>query len=210
MGYSVETGVEMGYRDARITRIYEGTNEINRMLSFAELMKRAFKTKEVNLLGAGKKLPLFILKRALPFQKKTIQNTVENFKALFLILSGTAGKKLGMKLADEQELVMDLSDLLSEAYVAESLYLRTEKIKTLSNNTEEIDIKKAILELHIYMSIQKIQNKAYTIIDSLPEKSRKKFLKWTVKILTKQLDINPTELRRKIALYFIAKGNYSW
>ncbi len=210
MGYSVETGVEMGYRDARITRIYEGTNEINRMLSFAELMKRAFKTKEVKLLAAGKKLPLFILKRALPFQNINVKNTIANLKALFLILSGITGKKLGMKLADEQELVMDLSDLLSEAYIAESLYLRTEKVKTLSTDKNELAIKQAILDLHIYMTLQKIQNKATTIIDSLPEKSRKRFLKWTVKLLTKQEDINPTELRRKIAVYFIEKGTYNW
>ena len=63
MGYSAEAGVEMGYRDARITRIYEGTNKINRMLSFAELMKRAFKTKEVNLQKAGKAIPKIIFKR---------------------------------------------------------------------------------------------------------------------------------------------------
>ena len=210
MGYSVETGVEMGYRDARITRIYEGTNEINRMLAFAELMKRAFKTKEVNLLAAGKKLPIFILKRSLPFQKVNPKNTIENLKALFLILSGISGKKLGMKLADEQEIVMDLSDLLSETYIAESLYLRTKKIKSTSNDNKELEIKQAILDLHTYTILQKIQSKAFTIIDSLPEKSRKKFLKWVVKLLTKQIDINPTELRRKIAVYFIEKGSYNW
>ncbi|MEZ5024308.1 MAG: acyl-CoA dehydrogenase family protein [Chitinophagales bacterium] len=57
MGYSMETGIEMGYRDSRIARIYEGTNEINRMLSVAELTKRAMKTKEINLMSEGKKIP---------------------------------------------------------------------------------------------------------------------------------------------------------
>ncbi len=164
----------------------------------------------MKLLAAGKKLPLFILKRALPFQKINVKNTIDNLKALFLILSGITGKKLGLKLADEQELVMDLADLLSETYIAESLYLRTEKVKTLSTDKNELTIKQAILNLHIYMTLQKVQNKATTIIDSLPEKSRKRFLKWTVKLLTKQMNINPTELRRKIAVYFIEKGKYNW
>ena len=86
----------------------------------------------------------------------------------------------------------------------------TEKVKTLSTDKNELAIKQAILDLHIYMTLQKIQNKATTIIDSLPKKSRKRFLKWTVKLLTKQEDINPTELRRKIAVYFIEKGTYNW
>ena len=62
MGYSVETKVEMGYRDARITRIYEGTNEINRMLSFGELMKRGFHTKEIDIKSFTKKIPFQIFK----------------------------------------------------------------------------------------------------------------------------------------------------
>ena len=68
MGYSMEAGVEMGYRDARITRIYEGTNEINRMLSVAELTKRAMKTKEINLMGEGKKIPAHLIGELVPFR----------------------------------------------------------------------------------------------------------------------------------------------
>ena len=60
MGYSVETKIEMGYRDARITRIYEGTNEINRMLSFGELMKKGFHTKEIDIKSVTKKIPFEI------------------------------------------------------------------------------------------------------------------------------------------------------
>ncbi len=71
MGYSAEAGVEMGYRDARITRIYEGTNEINRMLAFGELIKRGFKTKELNLKAAGKKIPTTLIKRFFRIQKLT-------------------------------------------------------------------------------------------------------------------------------------------
>ena len=80
MGYSTEAGVEMGYRDARITRIYEGTNEINRMLAFGELIKRGFQTKELNLKSAGKKIPSTLLKRYLRIGKLTAENVIQNYK----------------------------------------------------------------------------------------------------------------------------------
>jgi alkylation response protein AidB-like acyl-CoA dehydrogenase len=211
MGYSVEAGVEMGYRDARITRIYEGTNEINRMLSFAELMKRAFKSKEIDLIKAGKKIPLHLFKKFLPFQKKSISNTIEDFKALFLILSGHAGKILGLKLADEQEIVMDLSDILSEIYIVDSLNLRVKKLANMENtNLEELAIKESILTLHLYMCRQKINEKANTILDSLESTKNKKILSIIIKLLTKKQATNPTLLRREIAKYFIEKGGYKW
>jgi alkylation response protein AidB-like acyl-CoA dehydrogenase len=101
MGYAVETGIEMGYRDARITRIYEGTNEINRLLSVAELTRRALKTKEVDLIGAGKKLPALFVKQLLPFKSKNgfdeEKRIVKNLKAAFLLISGAAGNKLREK-----------------------------------------------------------------------------------------------------------------
>lgn len=211
MGYSVEAGVEMGYRDARITRIYEGTNEINRMLSFAELMKRAFKSKELNLLKAGKKIPGHIFKKLLPFQNKSNSSLIEDFKALFLILSNHTGKLLGLKLADEQEIVMDLADILSEIYIIESLYLRVQKLTIKeSTNKETLAIKESILTLQLYMCRKKINEKAFTILDSLSSTKNKKILSIIIKLLTKKQAVNPTILRRKIAKYFIQQGGYNW
>ena len=211
MGYSVEAGVEMGYRDARITRIYEGTNEINRMLSFAELMKRAFKSKELDLLKAGKKIPGHIFKKLLPFQNKSNSSLIEDFKALFLILSNHTGKLLGLKLADEQEIVMDLADILSEIYIIESLYLRVEKLANKENtNKETLAIKESILTLQLYMCRKKINEKAFTILDSLSSTKNKKTLSIIIKLLTKKQAVNPTILRRKIAKHFIQQGGYNW
>ena len=210
MGYSVEAGVEMGYRDARITRIYEGTNEINRMLTFAELMKRAFKSKELDLVKAGKKIPLKLIKSLLPFQNPTICKRIEMFKDLFLILSGHTGKLLGLKLAEEQEIVMDLADILSEIFIIESVYLRVQKLTNQKSNSSELTIKKDILDLQLYMCANTIREKSMTIIDSLASNKNKRFLKLFSKRLTQSLDINPTFKRRKIAKYFIEKGEYSW
>ena len=209
MGYSAEAGVEMGYRDARITRIYEGTNEINRMLSFAELMKRAFKSKEINLKKAGKSIPKMVLKRSLPFQKLTTIKIIENFKMLFLILSSYTGKAFGMKLADEQEIVMDLADIMGEAFIAESVYLRVEKLKELNVAQNEIDMKESVLNLQLYVANQKIIQKANTIIDSLPN-TKNRSLRFIVKRLTPQLAINPTETRRALAKHMIEHGEYTW
>jgi alkylation response protein AidB-like acyl-CoA dehydrogenase len=209
MGYSTEAGVEMGYRDARITRIYEGTNEINRMLSFAELMKRAFKSKEINLQKAGKAIPKIIFKRSLPFQKLTTIKVIENFKMLFLVLSRYTGKAFGMKLADEQEIVMDLADIMGEAYIAESVYLRVEKLKEMNVPQNEIDMKESILNLQLYVANQKIIQKANIIIDSLPN-TKNRSLRFIVKRLTPQLAINPTETRRNLAKHMIENGEYTW
>ena len=211
MGYSVEAGVEMGYRDARITRIYEGTNEINRMLSFAELMKRAFKTKELNLTEAGKKIPFQLLKKLNPFKNKSTSSTIEDFKMLFLILSGHTGKLLGLQLAEEQEIVMDLADILSEIYIAESLYLRVEKLNGKSSTDQkELAVKKDILSLQIYLSANVVKEKANNIIDSLASRKNRWVLSFLIKKLTSKKTINPTFTRRRIAKYFIEKGEYCW
>ena len=115
MGYAVDTGVERGYRDARITKIYEGTNEVNRLLIVGELLKRSFQTKEIEVLSAMKSSSIKALVSLVTFaslRSPTIEKRISSLKQLFLILSGGAANKFKNELIDEQEIVMNLSDIL--------------------------------------------------------------------------------------------------
>ena len=209
MGYSAEAGVEMGYRDARITRIYEGTNEINRMLAFAELMKRAFKTKELNLKQAGKKIPSTLIKRFFRIQKLTSEQVIENYKNLFLILSKYSFDAFGMELENEQEVIMNLSDILAETYVAESVYLRVKKLKQSKGSNSTIQHKENISALQLYEANIKIVHCANTIVDSLPD-TKNKVLRYYIKLLTPQPHLNPTRIRRSIAESLVESKSYNW
>ena len=207
MGYSVETKVEMGYRDARITRIYEGTNEINRMLSFGELMKRGFHTKEIDLKSFTQKIPFQIFKSALGIQEKSSSQYLENFKYLFFTLTKYATDAYGRALEHEQEIIMDLADILAEIYVLESTYLRVEKLKTKESKDAAFKMKQNICDLQFYEANSKIIQRATSIFDSLPK--RHPFLKRVIKSLAIKEKLNPMVLRREIAKYLIASKEYS-
>ena len=207
MGYSVETKVEMGYRDARITRIYEGTNEINRMLSFGELMKRGFHTKEIDLKSFTQKIPFQIFKSTLGVQEKSSSQYLENFKYLFFTLTKYATDAYGRALEHEQEIIMDLADILAEIYVLESTYLRVEKLKTKESKDAAFKMKQNICDLQFYEANSKIIQRATSIFDSLPK--RHSSLKRVIKSLAIKEKVNPMVLRREIAKYLIASKEYS-
>jgi len=207
MGYSVETKVEMGYRDARITRIYEGTNEINRMLSFGELMKKGFQTKEIDIKSISKKIPFEILKKIIGIRKKTKDNFIQNFKYLFFILSKYATDSFGRALEHEQEIIMHLADILAEIYVLESTYLRIQKLEKEMDDNDEFKMKKNISELQFYESNIKVLASSNLILDSLPQRS--KILKYLIKIFTPKPEINPTITRRKIAQFFLNNSDFN-
>jgi len=207
MGYSVETKVEMGYRDARITRIYEGTNEINRMLSFGELMKRGFHTKEIDIKSFTKKIPFQIFKSALGIQEKSSSQYLENFKYLFFTLTKYATDAFGRALEHEQEIIMDLADILAEIYVLESTYLRVEKLKSKEGKDASFKMKQNICDLQFYEANSKIMQCATSIFDSLPK--RNSFLKRVIKSMEIKEKVNPMVLRREIAKYLIANKEYS-
>ncbi len=213
MGFAVETGIELGYRDARITRIYEGTNEINRLLSVAELTKRAIKTKEIDLIGAGKKIPGYLIKQLLPFKSKSGLNQerrlIENLKKLFILLSGAAGNKLKEKMVDEQEMVMNLADILNMAFLAESTLLRYEKLaQTTSHNAENLKAQHQILQLYLYESIQLARKLGEDLISSYATGTERRTMNWLTSILLPKYNVNPKELRRAIANHAIKKGKY--
>jgi len=207
MGYSVETKVEMGYRDARITRIYEGTNEINRMLSFGELMKKGFQTKEIDAKSISKKIPFEIFKKIIGIRKTTKDIIIENFKYLFFILSKYATDSFGRALEHEQEIIMHLADILAEIYVLESTYLRIQKLEKEMDDNEEYKMKKNISDLQFYESNIKVLAYSNLILDSLPQRS--KVLKYLIRIFTPKPEINPTITRRKIAQFFLNNSDFN-
>ena len=213
MGYSMETGIEMGYRDSRIARIYEGTNEINRMLSVAELTKRAMKTKEINLMSEGKKIPAHLIGELIPFRssKKLKEETriVENIKKAFLLISGAAGRSLGKKLVDEQEIVMNFADILAEAFICESALLRVKKLTANKElDQKNLAIKRAAMKLYLYEALDRVRKAGYDAINSYASGAEKVVMRRLLMLLTPPYEINPKSLRRKVADACIEADGY--
>ncbi|MBT5402819.1 MAG: hypothetical protein HOL28_05170 [Crocinitomicaceae bacterium] len=182
------------------------------MLSFGELMKRAFQTKEIDLIAAGKKIPMRFFKELFSATYAVGQEDriVENMKLLFIALSGIAGQKLKLKMIDEQEIIMNLSDILSEIYISESLALRVVKLRTMSIAKEKMAIVEKMMQLHIYESLRKVRTAAESEIDSLPEGTKQGLQRKMVKRFAKKYAVNPKDLRRDIADYFIQKNDYTF
>ena len=212
MGYSMETGVEMAYRDARITKIYEGTNEINRMLALAEFYKRAFQTKELKLNDAAKTIPIGIAQNFNPFNNGFMadeEEIISNLKSVFMIITGAAGRKLKTKLVDEQEIVMNLADIMSVAFMAESALLRIKKLNADKEaDKEQLKIKIKMLQLYIYDALDIARKAAENAIDSYAKGVEKFTIKRVVNSLLKNYDINPKDTRRAIADVVIAANQY--
>lgn len=212
MGYSQETGVEMGYRDARITRIYEGTNEINRLLSVAELTKRAIKTKEIDLIGAGKKVPGRILSAIFRMGSgsgmREADRIVRAIKDVFLTISGDAGKRLGKKMVDEQEIVMNLADILADAFLCESVVLKVKKLQTMSDDKEKLAIQTKMMEVFLYEALERTRKNALDALSSYP--TNKGMMKYVVGKLLGSYNINAKDNRRAITAYLKQKGSYTF
>lgn len=207
MGYSMETGIEMGVRDARITRIYEGTNEINRMLSVAELTKRHIKSKEINLTQAGKMVPSQLFKNMFGSASQDAKGIIQNIKACFLFLSGGIGKKLGKKMIDEQEIVMNLSNILAEAFLCEAAYNRYLKVK--NNNLadkETIAAMEKAVQVYLYDALDNVRKAGNEIIDAAG--FSKGSMRFMLKRFTKRYEINAKNLRREIAEFAYQKKGY--
>jgi len=203
MGFSADTPMESAWRDARISRIYEGTNEINRMLSVGMLVKKALKG-HVDLLGPAMavaneltSIPSFDI----PDYSETLSEEkamIAKLKKVFLMVAGSAVQKFGPDLEEHQQLLLAASDILIEIYMAESAILRAEK--SSRNGRKNAEYQVAMAQLYLYHAVDLITNKAKEGIVSFAEGDEQRMMLMGLKRFTKYQTIpNVVSLRTKIA-----------
>jgi len=213
MGFSADTPMESAWRDARISRIYEGTNEINRMLAVGMLVKKAMKG-HVDLLGPAMKvadeltgIPSFDVPdySALLSEEKEI---LAKLKKVFLMVAGSAVQKFGPKLEEHQQLLMAASDILIEIYMAESTILRTEKnAKRFGEDSQEVQV--AMTQLYLYNAVDIAIKKGKEAIVSFAEGDEQRMMLMGLKRFTKYTNQpNVVALRTKIADKIAEENGY--
>ena len=211
MGYSAEMEVERGYRDSRINRIFEGTNEINRMLVVDTAMKRALKG-QYGLFEEAEKLAEKISEIEVYRRKETddffTEKTgyVKNMKRIALLLLNAASKTFERKLVHEQEILNNISDIIMEIYIAESLALRVKKIESIKGET---GIYRDILDIYVYDSGQKIRKSALDAVYSIGDEKADHLLK-AVTGLSETEGVNVKEARRRVADKLIEDNTYKF
>ncbi|HTE30943.1 MAG TPA: acyl-CoA dehydrogenase family protein [Chryseolinea sp.] len=212
MGYSAEGPMDRAYRDARINRIFEGTNEINRMLTIDMLMKRAMKG-SIDLMTPAMNIQKELL--AIPdfggadeegiFVKE--KKVVANLKKAGLMIAGAAVQKFMMKLSDEQEVLMSLADILIECYVAESTLLRVEKLIG-QRGPDACEIEKEIAMIYLHHAVEHAASAGRYAITSFATGDEQRLMLLGLKRFTKIDPYNLKEARRKVAKAAIDKGEY--
>ena len=209
MGFSAEAPIESAWRDARIGRIYEGTNEINRMLSIGMILKKAMKG-ELDIMSAYQDI---IENKS----QETIENSeelndeitlVENMKKVFLLLLGKSFEKFGPEIDKKQQVLLSLSDLAIETYISESTLKRTVKnIKRTSTIDQEYQI--SMSKLYIYEAAKIIEKKSRDIINSVIDDDNQENIYSSIsKKLSYTKNPNIFELKTHVADKIIAENKY--
>ena len=209
MGFSAEAPIESAWRDARIGRIYEGTNEINRMLIIGMLLKKAMKgsldimTPYQDILNNK---PLSIEEKCQTFDDEII--LVENIKKIFLLLLGKAFDKYGSEIEKNQQVLLSLSDLAIEAYLSESTLKRT--IKNIKRSSVEDQFDQInMTKLYIYEACQIVLKKSNDVVNSIIDlKSQDKVHSSIAGKLKYSENPNIFELKTKIAEKIISENRY--
>lgn len=212
MGYSADAPMDRAYRDSRINRIFEGTNEINRLLVVDMLLKRAMKG-QLDLMGpamaVGKEImsiPDFGMDEdETPFAAE--KKVIKNLKKAVLMVAGAAVQKFMTKLSEEQEIIMNLADMVIETYAAESVLLRVEKrIDLLGNDVNTLHTDIAMVYLH--EAVERVNNAGKSAITSFAESDELRVMLMGLKRFTKIEPLNLKDARRRIADALIAKNDY--
>lgn len=211
MGYSAESSVERAYRDSRINRIFEGTNEINRLLTIDFILKRALKG-ELDLMGPAMavanelmSIPDFGEEDDSIFAEE--KKAVKNFKKSVLMVAGSAVQKLMNTLSKEEEILTNIADMAIDTYQAESVLLRVEKLLGMK---DEKDLKEeiALVKTFIYDASDRINKAGKDALSSFAEGDELTMMLMGMKRFTKMAPLNVKEQRQIIAQNIIERNSY--
>ena len=211
MGYSAEMDVERGYRDSRINRIFEGTNEINRLLVVDTAMKRALKG-EFDLFGKAEALYNNLdavsdgeTEGENYFEEKS--RYIRNFKNVIMICIQGASKSFEKNLISEQEVLNNIADMMMECYASESLNLRIGKLEKIRGT---IGVYRDILDINVYDTAGIIRKSPTDAVNSFAPAGKAPALLTAVEALTKVKGINVKNARRRIADKLTGDNRYSF
>jgi hypothetical protein len=209
-GFSDEYIISKAYRDSRINRIYEGTNEINRLLTVDMVLKRALKGR-LDIMSAAMavskelvSIPDFSSDDA-PFAKE--RNAIINFKKSILMVAGAAVQKLMTKLEQEQEILMHIADMAIETYHAESALLRAMKLVEQRGEAAcrfELDI----AQTYLYDAADHINKFGKDAINAFASGDEQRMMLLGLKRFTKVDSFNSKDAKRRIANKLIADNKY--
>ena len=213
MGYSAETRVERGYRDARINRIFEGTNEINRMLTVDMILKKAMKgqmdlmTPAMAVAQEIMGIPDFGMPPVDPFEAHL--EYVEKFKKAVLLVAGAAVQKLMQSLAKEQEVLMRIADMMIWTYTAESIVLRVQKLAG-QRGEDAVAHEMAMMKVYCYEVAERMHSAGKEALLAFAEGDELKGMLMGLKRFTKTEPFNTTAARQAIAQKLIEENEYCW
>ncbi|MEL6866892.1 MAG: acyl-CoA dehydrogenase family protein, partial [Bacteroidota bacterium] len=214
MGFSEEGTVARAYRDARISRIYEGTNEINRLLTVDMLLKRAMKGK-IDIVS-----PAWAVQKELTSMPGFDQpegryaqeyKAVKDFKKIVLMVAGAAAKMQmdgQLNLKEEQEILMNVADMMNDVLLAESLLLRVDRLADLDNKTNSQEVYEAILQVFMSDATARMQKNATDALTGFAEGDLLKTFLMGLRRFTKYPPLNVKAARRVIAKRLIEANEY--
>lgn len=213
MGYSAEAPMDRAYRDSRINRIFEGTNEINRLLIVDMLLKRAMKG-ELDLMGPAQAVAAELMSipdfgeedESLFAAEKKI---LKNLKKAGLMVAGSAVQKLMMSLAKEQEVLMNIADIIGYVYVAESTLLRVEKL-VQSRGEEAVQGQLDIVRIYLHEAVDKVYLAGKEALNSFAEGDELNMMLVGLRRFTKVQPYNIKDARQRIAKQLIEANQYCY
>lgn len=213
MGFSADAPMDRAYRDSRINRIFEGTNEINRLLIVDMLLKRAMKG-ELDLMtpaqavaGELMSIPDFAEEDDALFAAE--KKALKNIKKAGLMIAGAAVQKLMMTLAKEQEILMNIADIIGEAYIAESTILRVEKLVAIRGEEAaagQIDM----MRIYMQQAVDKVYLAGKEALNSFAEGDELNMMLMGLRRFTKVAPFNIKDARQRVAKQLIEANKYCY